>query len=77
MRIARALTLILPLAGCAPAAPGAPLWLAEPGLAWCYRTIADPDCYRQPQAGAERRLIAVAPQLFFTPTGAGAVTGSE
>ncbi len=68
MRIARACIALLLLAGCAaPAAPRSLPWLAEPGLVYCYRTIADPDCHRQPQAGAERRLIATAPQVFFTP----------
>ncbi len=70
MRIARALAAVLSLAGCAPA-PAAPLWLAERGVVYCYRTIADPDCYRQPLFGGERRLIAAAPQIFFTPVPAG------
>ncbi len=74
MRTARALFAVLLLAGCAPATPRSPPWLAEPGLVYCYRTIADPDCHRQAVAGAERRLIAVAPQLFFTPVTAAAVT---
>jgi hypothetical protein len=63
MRCAHLLMIVLLLAGCAPAAPH---WVAEAGAVYCYRTIADPDCYRQPRAGAERRLIAAAPQLFFT-----------
>ena len=54
--------IVLLLAGCAPAAPH---WVAEPGAVYCYRTIADPDCYRQAIASAERRLIAAAPQLYF------------
>jgi hypothetical protein len=74
MSIARACTALLLLAGCAPAAPRSLPWLAEPGLVYCYRTIADPDCHRQPRAGAERRLIAAAPQVYFTPAAASSVT---
>jgi hypothetical protein len=74
MRILRALTAVVLLAGCAPAAPGTSLWLAEPGVVWCYRTLAAPDCYARPLPGAERRLIAAAPEVFFTPA---ATTGSE
>ena len=73
MRCTHLLMTLLPLAGCAPAAPHAPPWLAEPGLIYCYRTIAEPDCHRQPQVGAGRRLIAAAPQLFFTPVAAASV----
>ena len=67
MRCAYLLMTLLPLAGCAPAVPHSPPWLAEPGVVYCYRTIAEADCHRQPQAGAERRLIAAAPEVFFTP----------
>ncbi len=62
---------VLLLAGCAPATPHSPPWLAEAGVIYCYRTIADPDCHRQPQVGGGRRLIAAAPELFFTPGVAG------
>jgi hypothetical protein len=61
--------LVLPLvllAGCAAPEPP-PLWLAEDGVVWCYRTLADPDCYRRPLAGAEHRLTAAAPQIYFAP----------
>jgi hypothetical protein len=68
MKVARALAALLLLAGCAPA----PLWQAERGVVWCYRTLAAPDCYRRPLPGAERRLIAVAPGVYFTPTAASA-----
>ena len=71
----RAACLLLLLAGCAAPAPRAPLWLAERGVVWCYATLAAPDCYRQPQPGAERRLIAAAPQVVFTPLGAAAPRG--
>jgi hypothetical protein len=64
-RFGAALVLLL-LAGCAPP-PDAPLWRAERGLVWCYATIAAPDCHRRPRPGAEDRLIAVAPELRFTP----------
>ena len=63
MRCAHLLITVPLLAGCAPTAPH---WVAERGAVYCYRTIADPDCHRQPEAGAERRLIAAAPQVFFT-----------
>lgn len=55
------------LAGCTrePEAPS--LWVAEPGLVFCYATIADPDCGKAPVPGAELRLIAVAPSLTFAP----------
>ena len=67
-RLGAALVLLL-LAGCAAPPPRAPLWLAERGTVWCYRTLAAPDCYRAPQAAAARRLIAAAPQVVFTPRG--------
>ena len=66
MALTRVVVLLLLLPGCATG-PEPSLWLAERGLVWCYRTLADPDCYRRPLAGAEHRLIAVAPQLYFTP----------
>jgi hypothetical protein len=66
MSLARLAVLLL-LAGCAAEPESPPLWLAERGLVWCYRTLADPDCYRRSLAGAEHRLIAAAPQLYFTP----------
>jgi hypothetical protein len=33
---------------------------------WCYRTIADPDCYAAPLPGEAHRLIASAPEVYFT-----------
>jgi hypothetical protein len=65
-RLAAALVLLL-LAACAAPQPRAPLWRAERGLVWCYATIADAECHRRPLPGAEGRLIAVAPELRFTP----------
>jgi hypothetical protein len=65
MTLIRPVIALALLAGCA--APEPPLWLAERGVVWCYRTLAEPDCYRVPLAGAEHRLIAAAPQVFFTP----------
>jgi hypothetical protein len=62
--------LVLPLvllAGCAAEPEPPSLWLAERGLVWCYRTLAESDCYRRPLAGAEHRLIAAAPQIYFAP----------
>ena len=67
MGLARLVLPFLVLAGCAAEPEPPPLWLAERGLIWCYRTLADPDCHRRPLAGAERRLIATAPQVYFTP----------
>ena len=67
MRCAQLLMVALLLAGCAPARPHSPPWVAQAGVIYCYHTIADPDCHRQPQVGAGRRLIAAAPDLFFTP----------
>jgi hypothetical protein len=61
---------LLLLTGCAAPQP-APLWVAEPGLVYCYATLAAPDCFRQPQPGAERRLIAVAPRRYFSALPAG------
>ncbi len=68
MTATRVFALTLLLTGCASEQP--PLWLAVPGLAYCYRTIADPDCYRQPVAGAEDRLIAIGPQVDYVPLAA-------
>jgi hypothetical protein len=65
----RLLTALLLLAGCAPAAPHASSWRAERGVVYCYRTLADADCSRQPEAGAAPRLIAAGPEIFFRPAG--------
>jgi hypothetical protein len=65
----RLLTALLLLAGCAPAAPHASSWRAERGVVYCYRTLADADCGRQPEAGAAQRLIAASPEIFFRPAG--------
>jgi hypothetical protein len=72
MKIAPAFGAFLLLAGCAPA----PVWQFEQGVVWCYRTLAAPDCYSRPLAGAERRQIAAGPEVFFTPAAASA-TDSE
>jgi hypothetical protein len=65
----RLLTALLLLAGCAPAAPHASSWRAERGVVYCYRTLADADCGRQPDAGAAQGLIAARPEIFFRPAG--------
>ena len=59
-----AATALLLLAGCTAAEPE--LWHAERGVVWCYRTLAEPECYPEPRPEAARRLIAAAPQRFFT-----------
>jgi hypothetical protein len=58
------LTALALLAGCA-AEPE--LWRAERGVVWCYRTLAAPDCHPWPLPGEEDRLIAAAPQVYFSP----------
>jgi hypothetical protein len=57
------------LAGCAErdAERHVPLWLAEQGKIYCYRTLADPDCHASLQPGAGTRLIAIVPQVYFRP----------
>jgi len=70
-RLHATLVLVL-LAGCAAPQPHVTFWRAERGVVWCYRTLAEPDCYRQPRPGAEHRLIAAAPQRSFRPLAAGA-----
>jgi hypothetical protein len=67
MRIAFLLLAAMVLASCASPEP---LWVAEPGVVYCYRTLAAPDCYRHSLPGAEGRLIAAAPEVFFTPAAA-------
>jgi hypothetical protein len=63
-----ALGLVTLLAGCAghPQARE-PVWLAERGKVYCYRTLAEPDCHVRPVSGAEERLIGVGPQVYFRP----------
>lgn len=34
----------------------------KPHQTWCYRTLADTECFPHPMDGAEGRLIAVDPQ---------------
>lgn len=40
-------------------------WERNLGGVWCYRTIADPDCYPVPLPGKQRRLIASGPEVYF------------
>ena len=63
MRLAALLLALLPLAGCAEP----PLWQAERGLVFCYRTLGDADCYPVPLHGEDDRLIAAGPEIYFTP----------
>ncbi|MGH6886548.1 MAG: hypothetical protein ACREGK_10805 [Geminicoccales bacterium] len=53
------------LAGCAERPE--PVWLAEKGKVYCYRTLAEPDCYAWPLSGAEERLIGIGPKVYFRP----------
>ena len=64
-----AILATLLLVGCVgdPSDRNADLWVAEPGLVFCYVTLADPDCTSAPVPGADVRLIAAAPQLTFSP----------
>jgi hypothetical protein len=56
------------LAGCAAEPPPEPLymWDALVGGVWCYRTIADPDCYPAPLPGEADRLIASGPNVYYS-----------
>jgi len=58
------------LAGCAAPEPQPPLWQAERGVIWCYRTLGAPECHASPLVGAASRLIAAGPEIFFTPAAA-------
>ena len=53
------------LGGC-----GAPeplfVWERHLGGVWCYRTIADPDCYPAPLPAETHRLIASGPEVYFS-----------
>jgi len=65
------------LAGCTSAPPSQSLLLvrgsaevAGEGPAWCYATLADPDCYVAPDETARERLIGA-----YIP--AGSPTGAD
>ena len=66
--VSLALGLVVLLAACAER-PGArePIWLAERGKIYCYRTLAEPDCHAWPLSDAEHRLMGVGPQIYFNP----------
>ena len=53
------------LAGCAGPEPLF-LWERDLGGVWCYRTIAEPDCYPAPRPGEADRLIASGPEIYFS-----------
>ena len=62
------LGLVALLAGCAEHPVGrGPVWLAERGKVYCYRTLAQPDCHARAVSGAEGRLIGVGPEVYFRP----------
>jgi hypothetical protein len=63
-RVGLALSLLV-LTGCAEREE--PVWLAERGKVYCYRTLAEPDCYARPLSGADHRATGVAPQVYFRP----------
>jgi hypothetical protein len=48
--------------------PPEPLYVWDQHVAgvWCYRTIADPDCYAAPLPGEADRLIASGPNVSFS-----------
>lgn len=57
-------TATMLLSACAPAPPESSLLLVHGPAeavgatpAWCYSTLADPDCYTQPIPGSSDRLI--------------------
>jgi len=52
------------LAGCAEPEP-LYFWDRHLGGVWCYRTIADPDCYPVPLPREAERLIASGPEIYF------------
>ena len=52
------------VAGCAKAEPLF-VWERHLGGVWCYRTIADPDCYPGPLPGEQNRLIASGPEVYL------------
>jgi hypothetical protein len=53
------------LAGCAEPEP-LYLWERHLGGVWCYRTIAEPDCYLAPLPRQADRLIASGPEIYFS-----------
>lgn len=74
MRLASDATRILRLGGCAlaigllAACGGEPTWPGppnyQPDVAYCYVTLADVDCFANPQPGQAYRLVghaAIAP----------------
>jgi hypothetical protein len=66
--VALALGLLVLLTGCAERSERPePVWLAEKGKVYCYRTLAEPNCYAWPLSGAEERLIGVGPEVYFRP----------
>ena len=54
------------LAGCAKSPEPLFVWERHLGGAWCYHTIADPDCHPAPLAGEADRLIASGPEVYFS-----------
>lgn len=66
LRIGCSAIAIAVLVGCS-SDPEPSAWRQTFGKVYCYRTLADPECYAQPQPGAERRLIAVAPNWSYAP----------
>lgn len=41
---------------------GGPVTRGQEAYLYCYKTLATPDCYDQPQKGWENRFIAAAPR---------------
>lgn len=62
----RSLAVVALVAGCAEAPQPLFVWERHLGGAWCYRTIAEPDCFRAPLPGEQDRLIASGPEVAFS-----------
>lgn len=60
------LGLLALVAGCAEAPEPLFVWERHLGGVWCYRTIAEPDCYPLSLPGEQRRLIASGPEVYFS-----------
>jgi hypothetical protein len=60
-------TVLFVCGGCSAPPQDDVVRLAEDGRVWCYRTLADADCFTRPERGAEARLIAIGLRRSFVP----------